>query len=68
MSPRVGCRLGYSEPRLGTVGEVPSVLLERYSLFPELPLPHSCSDWDLGLLCRVIVLFRQYHRPGLSIP
>lgn len=37
-------------------------------MFPELPLPHSWADWDLGLLCRSIVLTQQHHRPGPSKP
>lgn len=46
----------------------PRVALERCTLFPELPLPHSWADWDLGLLCRSIVLTQQHHRPGPSKP
>lgn len=46
----------------------PRVALERCTLFSELPLPHSWADWDLGLLCRSIVLTRQHHRPGPSNP
>lgn len=46
----------------------PRVALKRCTLFSELPLPHSWADWDLGLLCRSIVLTRQHHRPGPSNP
>lgn len=46
----------------------PRVALERCTLFSELPLPHSWADWDLGLLCRSIVLTRQHQRPGPSNP
>lgn len=44
----------------------PRLALERCTLFPELPLPHSWADWDLGLLCRSIVLTQQHQGPGLS--